>query len=172
MQLEQFKYFLRYEPHTGLFRWNMDRTRGVKAGDVAGGITSRGYREIHVQYKLYRASRLAWLYVHGPIPDGMQIDHINKNRSDDRIVNLRLATPIENSRNKKMPITNTTGFKGVLLHKETGKFVASTKLNGKRLYFGTRHETALEAALAYDAGVQSIHGEFASLNFPLQREAA
>ncbi len=165
MDAQLLREMLDYDPSTGLFTWKVDRTRGVKAGDVAGSVHPTGYRRIKINGLLYLASRLAWMYVYGAIPDGFTIDHINHIRSDDRITNLRLATYTENARNKLKPRSNTSGFKGVYLNKKTGMYAARAKSKGKWVYFGRRHESAVLAAAAYDRGITSLYGEFASFNF-------
>jgi hypothetical protein len=77
------------DPQTG----NIDKiTRNV------GSLSSKGYVHLRVGDSFFYAHRLIWEYVHGPIPVGMSIDHINGNRADNRISNLRLVTHQENIR--------------------------------------------------------------------------
>jgi hypothetical protein len=94
---------LDYDPDTGVFTWKPrpgDKKWNAKhVGEVAGSIASGGYRQIMVDRKNYMAARLAWLYVHGEWPKN-HIDHINRIRTDDRLVNLRDVTPVVNSNNR------------------------------------------------------------------------
>lgn len=95
-------------------------------------------------------------------------DHINRNKLDNRICNLREATPSQNNYNQTKQKNNQSGYKGVSYdkyRKGPRKWRAQGKLNGKNKKIG-RFTTALEAAHAYDAFAKQHHGEFACLNFP------
>lgn len=100
---------------TGL-RWTVSRV-GVTAGNVAGCTVTKkdGRRVCHVMFsrKLYFAHRIIWELHNGAIPDGMEIDHINGDSTDNRIENLRLATREVNTRNRKKFRNNTSGSAGV-----------------------------------------------------------
>lgn len=100
-----------------------------------------------------------------PPPDGMVIDHINRNGLDNREINLRVATHQQNSCNRTQPRNNTSGFKGVFREKRTGKWRACIRVNGRREYLGT-YETKEQAAHAYDAAARHHFGAFAWLNYP------
>lgn len=90
------------------------------------------------------------------------VDHINGNGLDNRRSNLRLATPSQNSRNSKKPITNTSGYKGVTFCKNTGKWVGQIKENNKNHYLGS-YDTPEEAYKAYCIAARELHGDFANL---------
>jgi hypothetical protein len=94
-------------------------------------------------------------------PKGLQIDHINGNKLDNRSCNLRLCTHAQNSQNRPGKKTNWTGYKGVTAKGK--KFVARIKANGKHITIGT-FATALEAAAAYNERAISLFGEFAFTN--------
>jgi hypothetical protein len=108
--------------------------------------------------KNYSAHRLAWLYVYGEWPSD-QIDHINRNRSDNRIANLRIATPTQNQANRSVCKRNTTGFKGVTVDPRTGRFRAKIRVNGKRTHIGV-FDSAEEAGAAYVAASRRVYGDF------------
>lgn len=99
-ELETLMQALRYDAETGLFWWRENRGRRYIAGTVAGSRDKDGYTVINMNRRRYRAARLAWLFVFGAWPAN-EVDHINRNRSDDRITNLRLATRTQNALNRR-----------------------------------------------------------------------
>jgi hypothetical protein len=139
----------------GLLRWKINRTNGVKAGDVAGSRNHDGYLRVKVLGKHYAAHRLAWFLHYGEFPS-MEIDHINRNRADNRIVNLRVVTTSENAMNAGMRKSNTTGFIGVVLHKQTGKYQAQIKANGVPHYLGLFGNLS-SAHAAYKSAKETLH---------------
>lgn len=100
-------------------RWGVDiRTRGrrVNTGDIVVGCkNNHGYRQITVNGKSYRLSRIIYQTVYGSLTPDLVIDHINRDRDDDRIENLRATSQKCNNRNYSKYSTNTTGFTGVFL---------------------------------------------------------
>jgi hypothetical protein len=115
---------LQYDPETGVFLWKA--RPGNKwwntnfSGEAAGSMDGGGYRQIMIDGKFYRAARLAWLIVYGEWPKN-EIDHINRVKSDDRLVNLRDVTSTENCNNK----SNNNGLpEGVYWHTGDAKYKA------------------------------------------------
>lgn len=92
------KKYLSYDHETGMFLW-LQKSQGRRKSMVAGCVNNAGYIVIGINGTVYQAHRLAWVYVFGRIHDDLMIDHINGDRSDNRIRNLRLVTPYENSKN-------------------------------------------------------------------------
>ena len=119
---------LAYNPETGIFTWKFGNKRNTKANQIAGSIRPEGYRYICINYKNYRAHRLVWLYVYGQLPIS-QIDHINGNKDDNRISNLREATHAENQQNKH-------STKGYSWHKTKQVWEAYIRINGKKNTLG------------------------------------
>lgn len=110
--------------------WKESRGLAVK-GSVAGTINSRGYRHIRIDNNFYQAHRLIWIFFNGAIPEDCVIDHMNRDRSDNRIENLRVLSVSENNRNSaKSDHANVGVWK-------TGKrFKATYRVDGKRYYIG------------------------------------
>ncbi|AWC25407.1 putative NHN endonuclease [Aminobacter sp. MSH1] len=133
------------------------------AGSVAGCINGEGYRLICVDRKLRGGHRLIWAYINGPIPVGMQVDHINGVRDDNRLENLRLVTNTENQRNSSMPRNNKSGVLGVSWHKGTLKWRAQISLDGRRKYLGSFGTLAAasdaRAKALVDFGFHPSHGK-------------
>ena len=132
---EQLRSILNYEPATGIFTRKIGSANQVKAGDIAGCPGGDGYLQIRVQSRKYQAHRLAWLYVYGEWPEG-QIDHINRNRSDNRISNLRDVTQKQNLQNAGKRSNNTSGHSGVRWYKQSSKWVAVITHNYNRIHLG------------------------------------
>lgn len=156
--VEYIRSALDYDPSTGIFRWTRPASPQMRPGSIAGTPKGDGYRVIMVSRRRYAAHRLAWLYVHGEMPPG-NLDHINGDRDDNRIVNLRLATPSQNAMNRKMRSDNATGYRGVYREVQSGKYRAAIGVNRKILQLG-RFDTPEEAFAAYCAKARELHGEF------------
>lgn len=147
MTRDELKAIVRYDPTTGIFCWIKTRSRGALSGDIAGHIPPRfGYRIIGIKGRYYKAHRLAWLYVHGEMPTG-SLDHINRDKADSRIANLRIATGSENQGNRGFNKNNSTGYRGVVFHRRLGKYQASIRVGFKPKHLGT-FNTAVEAGAA------------------------
>ena len=137
---EKLKEILDYNPVTGQLTWKADRRCKVKIGDVAGSInthhkTGKKYILIGTLGKQYRAHRVAWFIYHGTEPE-FEIDHINGDGTDNRIVNLRMTTTQGNSRNQRNRSTNTSGVMGVRWVKKANKWVAGISHKGKNVHLG------------------------------------
>jgi hypothetical protein len=157
---ERLKELLTYNPETGLFHWLVRTSNRTDVGKQAGHCEKRlGYVLIELDGRLYQAQRLAWLYMHGHWPE-FEIDHENGNPSDNRFLNLRAATHSQNLKNVKRPSHNTSGFKGVHLHRQSGRWRARIRANGKYYSLGL-HTTKELAHAAYREGAIRLHGEFA-----------
>lgn len=101
---------LEYDADTGLFRWR-EHFGNRQRGWFAGAAITNGYLTIRLGGKTHYAHRLAWLYVYGKEPE--QLDHINRVKKDNRIVNLRIASKGENVINSRTRADNKSGCPGV-----------------------------------------------------------
>ncbi len=141
---------LGYDPATGRFWWK----------DEPGTIAGNGYHYIRVCGKMRLAHRMAWAFHYGEEPDGL-VDHINGDRSDNRIVNLRLASYSQNSANAKRHSRNTSGFKGASWDKHKKMWQATITVQRKQIMIG-RYKTKEEAHAAYVREARRHQGEFAN----------
>ena len=144
----RLKELFSYNEETGLFT-RIKQVAKFKVGSKVGSTHKRGYIYIGVDRKSYKAHRLAWLYVYGKFPE-LGIDHINRNCSDNRICNLRLATQKQNCENISPRKDNTSGYRGVHWHEAAKKWRASISHNKKRMIvgmFNSKEEAGLAARL-------------------------
>lgn len=149
---QRLRELLAYDQETGAFTWIDNRPLNPIKGE-AGRLHPEGYRTIKVEGRNYQAHRLAWLYVHGEWPTG-QIDHVNRNRGDNRLANLR---PVTNSENQQNTVArNRHGLKGVHWNKSQEKWTAKIGLRNRRIYLGV-FATKEEAHAAYCAAAARFH---------------
>lgn len=157
--------WLVYNAQTGVFVWRKESRQGRPLiGKIAGSFHGkRGYSLIKLRgFRLIGAHRLAWIYVYGSIPEGLEIDHIDGNPSNNAIANLRLATSRQQKRNKRVQSNNRRGLKGAYYHAcHKGKKWRSQIGLGNRMVFLGYFHTAEEAHAAYGAAAIEHFGEFA-----------
>jgi hypothetical protein len=128
-----------------------------KIGAVVGVKNKYGYLSAKLNKKTYYVHRLIWTICNGTIPEGFDVDHINGNRSDNIIKNLRLVTRQGNNQNLRSAKSNSkTKLLGACFHKRSKKFVAQIRENGKYKYLGL-FDTALDAHNAYLKRKREIH---------------
>lgn len=171
---EELKEQLKYNKKTGIFTWLVANSNNVQIGDIAGYKNKRGYIYIGINGKIYRAHRLAWLYVHGYMPEN-GLDHRNRKPWDNRIKNLREVSQQCNMRNSKgIYKSNTSGVKGVYWYKRTNKWHAQMGIgykNKKQIvkYLGqfdnfleaVCHRFAAEQCLGFrDCNTESTAGQY------------
>jgi len=155
----ELKLLLRYDPETGDLFWRERPMSTFAARNVwltwntryankpaLASINANGYKTGHIHKGAYIAHRAIWAMVHGEWPAN-QIDHINGDRTDNRLINLRAVSNAENSRNQKRQSRNKSGISGVSFHIIRQKYQAYITLDGKKQYLGLYEtiETAAEA---------------------------
>lgn len=161
---------LDYDRKTGVFTWRVGRRGRAKAGTKAGALAGKGHIQITIRNTRHYAHRLAWLITYGEWPPaGMDVDHIDGDKGNNAIANLRLASRSQNAANASgLRKNNTSGYRGVSLYRRTGRWDARIFVEGVTHCLG-HHTTAEEAARAYDRAAYKFYGEFAYLNFPEER---
>ena len=147
-----------YNPMTGVFTRRLKTNTKQKLGEVAGRLNADGYWHIHIGHTMYKAHRLVYLYLYGELPL-REVDHINGNKSDNRLANLRLCERKENCRNFKKYKNNTSGFVGVSKHKKCNRWVATMQVDGTQKYLGL-FKTPEEASAVYEKATKEVFGEF------------
>jgi hypothetical protein len=146
---------LHYDPSAGVFI-RKRAAGGARVGDVAGGASTDGYTSVSIRGVRYRAARLAYLWMTGQHPSG-DIDHVNRDRRDDRWENLRLATRAQN-------LANTgarSGMKGACWVAAKGKWKAQIRHGGKNHHLGY-FDRECDAHEAYARAAREAHGAFAA----------
>lgn len=154
---------LDYDSISGVFTWKIPTARKIKIGMVAGTKNINGYYTVCIYNTVYYLHILAWFYIHAEWPNS-QLDHKDRDKTNNRITNLRLASNKENSRNTVVHCDNLHGYKGVATNRK--KFSAKIYIDGKNKHLGS-YATAKEAAQVYDQAAIEYFGEFAVTNHSL-----
>lgn len=143
----------------GLLFWKIKSAKQIKIGKGLGWKNANGYLMVGLDYKQTMVHRIIWAMKYGVWPKN-QIDHINGNKTDNRIKNLREVTNAQNCANrKKSSILSKTGIRGVFFDKNRKKFRAQITKNGKSTHLGM-FMTVEDACAAYIAASQQLHGEY------------
>lgn len=169
----RLRELLHYDPLTGVFTWRIGGGGGgrwghIPAGTVAGS-KSHNYWEVSVDGVRVLAHIAAWLYMTGEWPRD-QIDHKDRNGSNNRFDNLRESDQGQNLCNTSLRSNSASGFRGVKLHRASGLWQARVQFRGQEISAGY-HPTAEQAAKARDTLAIKLHGVFVVLNFPTPLEA-
>ena len=155
---DRLRKLLRYDPCAGHFMRLTNRGT-QRIGDIAGSINTSGHIQIKIDGRSYLAHRLAWLYMTGAWPLN-EIDHIDANKENNRLENLREATKIQNGMNRRAYSNNQSGYKGVHWYKKNRKFGSHIRVNKKLMFLGL-FDTAEEAHAAYVEAARKHFGAFA-----------
>lgn len=147
---------LEYDASTGVFTWRVPTSKKFKPGDVAGTEMDTGYCVIVLDGKRHRAHRLAWFYVNGVWPSN-DIDHIDRNRLSNAIHNLRDVSRSVNLQNIAVARSDSTsGLKGAIFHRASGRWHARVMVDGKTHSFGY-HDTPEAAHAVYLRQKKRLH---------------
>jgi hypothetical protein len=157
---ERIQELFDYDPATGNLIWRVGRRgRFARPGVIAGN--RKRYVMVSIDCKTYAVHRVIWLLHYGHLPD--EIDHVNQDKTDNRLENLRVCSRSENTGNVGLRSTNTSGHRGVWFVEHCGRWRASIKENGKSRHLGY-FDTIEDASRAYNKAAIDYFGRFACLN--------
>jgi len=152
MNYQKAHEVFRYED--GKLYWRTSPRRGIAVGSQAGSIDkSRGYRVIHLDSKTYREHRVIFLMHHGYMPE-YDCDHINRDRADNRIENLREVSRSCNMRNASISSRNTSGVTGVSWDKNNEKWLAQIRAEGRSIKIGRFEDFKDAVSARYEAEIK------------------
>jgi hypothetical protein len=167
IELERLHELLDYNADTGVFVWSSYNSRNTRKGMVAGTKLSNRYIRIFIFGKLYQAHRLAWYMYYGKEPE-YGIDHIDGDKHNNRISNLRDVPQSSNCKNKSISSANSSGFTGVTFLKSKGKWRSRICINGKDVHLGffdeKGHAIRARAIANKKYGFSSGHGRGSDYN--------
>lgn len=163
---ERVREVFSYDPLSGALTYRVRRKHyrpGERAGFVAlkSNHRSGGYRIVRLDNREYAEHWLVWIHTHGRWPTGV-LDHMNGDRADNRIANLRDCSVSQNNANRGKQANNTSGIKGVFFNRNARKWSSSINCR-RRFYYLGLFKTADEAAAAYARKAKELFGEFARL---------
>ena len=158
MDIETIKNIFEYKNGKLFYINKTHKFSKIKIGDEAGSLYSNGYLNVKLQNKRYGVHRLVFAMHNGYFPK--MLDHIDGNKLNNNIENLRPATRSENSSNRGLMTNNTSGIKGVAWHKTSNKWEASCQVNKKRVKIGYFDELS-EAEKAVKSFREQHHGVYA-----------
>lgn len=147
-----------FEYKDGHLYWKQSTSTKIKEGSLAGSLSNRGYYQVGVGKKTYLVHRIAFLYVHGWLPE--TLDHVDGNRQNNRIENLRPATRAQNNRNARVRKDSVSGVKNVKWHKPLKKWLVSLRIDNKPSHIGVFEDLELANLVASEFR-DKYHGEFA-----------
>jgi hypothetical protein len=153
---ELVRHLFHYDPLTGIFRWKNPHGKHARKKGAIAGYVGKGRRIINIGKWKFQASNVAWLHFYGEWPN-LELDHRNRDKLDNTIANLRDVTGPVNGANQGIRKTNTSGFKGVYKHRQSGKWHARIMVNGVFHNLGL-YSTAELAGGAYRIAAAGFHG--------------
>lgn len=152
-----------YDPVTGNLLWKVQKSLSVKIGSAVGAIRGKGYRETTIDNRHSSVHRLVWIWHNGSIPKGQEIDHLNHERADNRIENLRCVSRQDNLRNASRYSTNKSGRTGVWFDKIGKRWIAHITIDGRFRYLGSFRKKNLAVKCREEAerdyGFHTNHGQ-------------
>lgn len=150
---ERLQSLLTYDPDTGIFTSRV-RRKTHRIGDKVGVLSGGGYLRCMLDRRGYALHHLAWLHEFGVWPSG-QLDHINHDRTDNRIANLREVSCRENHHNRARKTRSASGYLGVTWHKRDQRWQAHIEIDGNAKYLGQYKD--LNDAIAARCAAERIY---------------
>lgn len=148
---EMFDSYLQYDETSSTFlRWKVDSIKNVKAGDEAGSKNSQDYLIVSLKGKTYQSHRIIAI-LHGLDVNGKLIDHIDRDRSNNKISNLRSVTPLQNSRNIGNNSKNVSGIPGVRFNESKNSWIVYWQYCGKQKFKDFSISRYLSSEAAFEA---------------------
>lgn len=164
LSAEYLRSRLHYDAKTGDFTWlpceAASTTWNKRYAGTQAGTADQGYVRIYICGRMWRAHRLAWLYVYGELPSG-GLDHRDLNKSNNAIGNLRLADQSHNAANARVRSSNRARLKGVNIDHRDGRISASIYFSGRKRHLGT-FASIEDAHAAYCEAAKRQWGEFSN----------
>ena len=157
---EKLTAVLHYSSETGAFVWRHTVSPTARKGSIAGSKNQCGYRQIKIDGTTYSASHLAWLYVYGAWPPD-ELDHIDRDRGNNRIANLRLASHKQNMENTGLRTNNSSGVTGVSFDRQSGKWKAQIQHFSKKICLGF-YQSIDDASVAYTTAKKALCTHYVS----------
>lgn len=154
--MSKLKNEINYDPITGLFEWA--RLGKGRRKNKVGSLEPDGYVRLRINGVNYPAHRVAWYLTHGEWPD-KEIDHIDGNRSNNAIINLRLATRSQNCQNRVANHNSTSKYKGVSWDSSRNKWIVSIYVDGHTKHLG-RYTSEEKAREKFIEASKALHAEF------------
>ena len=148
-----------FDYRDGSLYWKVNKSTRARKGKKAGCIKQRGYLETVINSKAYKNHRIIFLIFHGYSP--IIVDHIDGNKLNNNIENLRAATSSQNLQNAKLSKSNTSGVKGVVWEKDRKYWKAQIVVNGKTIRIGKLESLELAQLVAQELR-NKYHGEYAN----------
>jgi len=148
-----------FDYKNGQLMWRVSTTNSIKVGDVVRDKDTYGYLRVGIDCRRYPVHRVIFLWHHGYLPKFL--DHIDGNRLNNQIGNLRPCTKNENAYNSVLACTNSSGVKGVSWDNMLGKWRGRMGVDGQTIFVGY-FDNLGEAELAVRAARIKLHGEFAN----------
>lgn len=143
-----------FEYSDGWLIWKISPSSRIKEGTVAGNRTGPGYWQVCFKGKFYKIHRIVWEMFYGTIPDDLEIDHRDRDKDNNKIENLRIATRSLNGHNRGVQCNNKLGVAGV--SQSGNKYVAYIRKDGKTVNLGS-YNSIEEASFAYQQAKRQVH---------------
>lgn len=163
VDIDRVRQLIAYDADSGTFTWLVNRKgSAARVGAAAGCNRPDGYVRIIIDGRIDYAHRWAWRIAVGPIPHGMEIDHIDHNPSNNALANLRLVTRSGNRKNRSRDSRNKSGINGVHWSVNARAWCVQIRSNRKTTHIGYFNSLEAAAAARREAeaslGFHSNHG--------------